>query len=425
MCSFTDNRVMARPKRGAVLVLVLGFVLIMGWLGIEILSTVRKELVVKSSPAGEAQLRRTAYQLLETSIAVIAEIRRFEGGIYSPSQGWGVPLTYAGMKDSEELSTATRSGRAEASDENSENDADRPMARAGETETDGAEEGADELLAGLLEEVDSIKSDGRFARPVNRVEPSGEGGTAGPEMAPLALPEGIETRVRIFDEGGKLPLRTTTEERWNLFFEEMEFEESEGRKLTDSLLDWMDPDDEERENGAETSTYSQEDPPYRAPNRPLRDFRELRLVEGFRDLFFDEMGIPNDRYRIFRSNVSLYNTGEVNLNTASELVLQTLAEEQGFEADNVLDFLAGADLGFGTEDDRVFRPGLSESDLPKDADGNAIAAPSEIQFLTVEIALSAGQAIYRLQAVLDISQPHKGGVYPFRITRILENQPLE
>lgn len=402
----------------------------MSWLAVEILSAVRKELAVEASPADEARLRQTSYQLLELSLAVLAEIRRFEGDLYSPSQGWGIPLAYAGLADTEKLATALTEPGGRNRPDPADGDAGEPAEREpGPPEPAGDDEGAeaDDLLEGLLAEIEE-ESEPRaegFVRPVTRVETGGgEGVNLGPETAAISLPPGLEARVRLYDESGKLPLTGTTEERWNLFFEEMGFEESEGKKLTESLLDWMDADDEERENGAETSTYAQEDPPYRAPNRPLRDFEELRLVEGFRELFFDESGIPNDNFLTFRRNVSLHHTGPVNLNTASELILETLAEEQGFEADNVLDFLAGSDLEFGTEDDRILRPGLSEENLPKDGEGDPIAAGPPIRYLTAEIAVSSGQAVYYLNAVIDLSRPHPGGVYPFRITRIVENQPL-
>lgn len=48
----------------------------------------------------------------------------------------------------------------------------------------------------------------------------------------------------------------------------------------DSLLDWLDSDDEQRENGAEAEYYAQLDPPYQPKNGALDTVEELLLVRG-------------------------------------------------------------------------------------------------------------------------------------------------
>jgi type II secretory pathway component PulK len=51
-------------------------------------------------------------------------------------------------------------------------------------------------------------------------------------------------------------------------------------EIADSILDWIDPDDEPREFGAESEYYSQLDPPYAPKNGPLETIEELLLVRG-------------------------------------------------------------------------------------------------------------------------------------------------
>ncbi len=427
MYFFTDR---LQRRRGVVLVLTLGFILMMTWLSLAILDQVRRELALKSSPANERMLRNTAYQLLEVSMGVLAEIQRFEGGLYSPSQGWGVPLAYAGMQDSDKLDTALRERPVEEPEPRADDEelllADADEIPAEGSEPTAADASAEDLLGSLLEDLEEEENKSAyFDRAITRVEPKADSAQSlSAETLPLALPPGVQARVRLYDESGKLSLTATTPERWKLFFEAMEFDESEALMLTDSLLDWMDPDNEVRESGAESNTYGQEDPPYKAANRSLRNFRELRFVEGFKKLFFDDNGLPNEHLEVFRQNVSLYHQDEVNLNTASDLVLETLAEEREFDTDNVLEYLAGVDMIFGTEDDRILRPGLDEETLPRDDEGNTIPIDRPVHFIRVEIAVSSGQAIYTLNAVLDVSQQHPGGAYPFKIVEILENQPI-
>jgi type II secretory pathway component PulK len=53
------------------------------------------------------------------------------------------------------------------------------------------------------------------------------------------------------------------------------------QELAQNLIDWVDPDDANPRGGLEDEPYQKQEPPYRAPNRPLLSVQELRLVEGF------------------------------------------------------------------------------------------------------------------------------------------------
>jgi type II secretory pathway component PulK len=50
--------------------------------------------------------------------------------------------------------------------------------------------------------------------------------------------------------------------------------------VINSILDWLDPDDTPRENGAESDYYQTLNPPYNAKNGPLDSIDELLLVKG-------------------------------------------------------------------------------------------------------------------------------------------------
>jgi DNA uptake protein ComE-like DNA-binding protein len=50
--------------------------------------------------------------------------------------------------------------------------------------------------------------------------------------------------------------------------------------VADAILDWLDPDDQPRQFGAEDETYRQYDPPYAPRNGPLASLDELLLVRG-------------------------------------------------------------------------------------------------------------------------------------------------
>src|SRR5262249_40885991 len=54
----------------------------------------------------------------------------------------------------------------------------------------------------------------------------------------------------------------------------------------DSIIDWIDSDDDPRPNGAESSYYLGLSPPYRCKNGPLDSVEELLLVKGVTPQFF-------------------------------------------------------------------------------------------------------------------------------------------
>jgi len=51
-------------------------------------------------------------------------------------------------------------------------------------------------------------------------------------------------------------------------------------EIADAILDWIDPDNEPREYGAEADYYAMLDPPYLPKNGPLESIEELLLVRG-------------------------------------------------------------------------------------------------------------------------------------------------
>jgi hypothetical protein len=64
-------------------------------------------------------------------------------------------------------------------------------------------------------------------------------------------------------------------------------------EIANSILDWIDPDDEPRSNGAENSYYQGLSPAYRCKNGPLDSLEELLLVKGVTPLLL----FGNDRNR--------------------------------------------------------------------------------------------------------------------------------
>ncbi len=106
--------------------------------------------------------------------------------------------------------------------------------------------------------------------------------------------------------------------------------------LVDSLADWLDQDDEERENGAERGYYSSQDPSYVPANRPIFFPEELLLVKGWnKKLLYGE----KEHSGIIDYLTITGQDGKININTAPAQVLQALSSEmtEEFVAD-LIDF---------------------------------------------------------------------------------------
>ena len=94
--------------------------------------------------------------------------------------------------------------------------------------------------------------------------------------------------------------------------------------LLDSLVDWLDEDDDEHEHGAEKGFYSSRQPPYIPPNRAMYFLDELQLVRGWNGnlLHGDE-----EHQGILAYLSASGNDGRININTAPAPVLQALHSE--------------------------------------------------------------------------------------------------
>lgn len=92
-----------------------------------------------------------------------------------------------------------------------------------------------------------------------------------------------------------------------------------GEDVAVAVVDWMDVDiDPQLPNGAEDGVYLGEDPPYRAANMPFSSISELYLVQGFDS---EVVGALLPHIAVLPKNT------RINVNTAGEKVLQSLAKD--------------------------------------------------------------------------------------------------
>ena len=115
--------------------------------------------------------------------------------------------------------------------------------------------------------------------------------------------------------------------------------------LAYNIIDWRDSDDSlgEAPNMSESAKYANEGRPYSPANTPFRIPEELLLVSGFdKELFL----------RI-RDHITVFGSGKININTASDKVLLACGFDQNAVA-KIVGYRSGTDLLEGTADDNIF-----------------------------------------------------------------------
>jgi general secretion pathway protein K len=212
-------------------------------------------------------------------------------------------------------------------------------------------------------------------------------------------PEGVKVDIEFVDESGRLPLRSLDEITLIPLFTEMGFANEDVLHLTNALLDWIDTDDEERIDGAESDVYKQAEWPHEASNRPVRRLSELAVVEGFRTLFFDEFGRPNDQFRLLADTISEVGTGSLNINSISDLALRAMGGVSDPQIDALRRHLAGADLAPGTADDRYF---ASAAEIAGVMGGlpEGMKLDTKINVLRIRVRVDEGGNDFVLEAVV-------------------------
>ncbi|MEY2575035.1 MAG: ral secretion pathway protein [Verrucomicrobiota bacterium] len=124
---------------------------------------------------------------------------------------------------------------------------------------------------------------------------------------------------------------------------------NERDRMIDCLLDWVDPDNLVRVNGAE------DEPGYKPTNGPLKTLEELKRVKGWEEFTSQ----PN-----WDADFTLNSTdARIDINSASRDVLLSLPGFTELMADRLLQMRRGPDDIEGTEDDLKLDPGLIQNAL--------------------------------------------------------------
>ena len=166
-----------------------------------------------------------------------------------------------------------------------------------------------------------------------------------------SFPPNQSFEARITGEGGRLNLNFVAAaalanptgpaaELLRKYLEVKGVDLNERDRMIDCLLDWVDPDNLVRLNGAE------DEPGYKPTNGPLKTLDELKRVKGW-----EEFTSPPDWDADFTLNS---NVATIDINSAPRDVLLALPGFTEMMADRFLQMRRGPDDIEGTEDDVKF-----------------------------------------------------------------------
>ncbi len=149
--------------------------------------------------------------------------------------------------------------------------------------------------------------------------------------------------VSVTDEESKIPLNAASDAMLRRLFSNSGVKDEQLLSvIVDSIQDWRDPDDLHRLNGAEDDYYLSLPTPYRAKNGNFETIDELLLVKGMTpEILYGTVASPERRaeleaqlplehqlgsgeYLGVARHLSVFSSGQVNVNTASAEVLMAL-----------------------------------------------------------------------------------------------------
>ena len=233
-----------------------------------------------------------------------------------------------------------------------------------------------EITLAVIHEVATI-DDGKIHHP--------EQGWGNP-MAyfPLETQSDWDIQIRIKDPTGKIPFNALSEDEMTDLLEDgLDLDFSTAQELKDVWIDWIDSDEIRSLNGAESEDYEDLDPPYRSPNRPIQSLEELRWMQTWNEVFFNEEGEANELFYQLDSLISLIHNEPVNINAAPANVLDYLLLNTSWDADALFD--------------QTDKPYLTK--LPESLNSNILT--TETNVLHIQITLRRGTVPFTLNALVE------------------------
>ena len=115
-------------------------------------------------------------------------------------------------------------------------------------------------------------------------------------------------KIHIVNENGKININKASEKLLKIMISALEIDDKQKSVIVDSILDWRDPDNLHRVNGAENQYYRNLSEPYTAKNGDFDSVEELLLVKGVTPEIFNAI---KDLVTVFPKNESEYKNAKM------------------------------------------------------------------------------------------------------------------
>ena len=129
----------------------------------------------------------------------------------------------------------------------------------------------------------------------------------------------------ITDENGKISINSSSKIILNKLLAYSGVKEKiDQDTISDSILDWIDPNKNHRINGAEDDYYRTQSPPYLAKNGKIETLSELLKVRGITEEILYGSQEEDGEYKGIAQFLTVYSYSTTNPNTTSEEVLSII-----------------------------------------------------------------------------------------------------
>jgi general secretion pathway protein K len=201
----------------------------------------------------------------------------------------------------------------------------------------------------------------------------------------VAIPfEGGEISAQLQDQFSKINVNNLLEKDaekhklWRALIERYAMNTGIETTFVDSLIDWVDSDDEPLPFGAESGTYLLMDPAYRTANQAVVTLSELKNVQGLKAL-------PPKQWDLFQQGITtLPMVTAININTASKSVLLALADWMNQEVVDAWILQRIVEPASGIEDFKVFltqQTGFTSEEIGRDLPDSMMTIQSQFFLL--------------------------------------------
>jgi general secretion pathway protein K len=265
----------------------------------------------------------------------------------------------------------------------------------------------------LIYKHDARLQQSRKALSLEEIPPEQREWMADGRSYPLPFDQG-SCEIRIMSEAGKININIVSESLLRKVIGQLGLEGEARDVVVDSILDWRDPNDFYRANGAENDYYLSLKEPYYCKNGNLDSIEELFLIKGVTpDLYHGKKGTQEGEEGAadgvgLKDLFSIYAPGEqVDINSATALVMNMALGIPREVSQQMVK--AREEKGFENQQDLLNRVPELASFIGEV--GRFIVYQSALPYYTIEsrAKLKDGPSMQGLKAIAKIDAKEKDG----------------